>query len=66
MAFNTITKNVPTKATPLLIHELASSASAPMTARTRYSPNMMAMMPAEPGLITQTVNQLYKNPTMFP
>ena len=64
--FNNVTKTRPAKATVLFSQSLASAASAPIMARTRYSPKMIAMMAAEPGFSTQTAHQVNKNPAHSP
>jgi hypothetical protein len=64
--FKTVTINNPTNATPLLIHGLTISASAPTTALTKYSPMIMAMMAALPGFKTKTATQVNKNPANSP
>ncbi len=61
-----VTRNSPTRATDLLIQGLMVSASAPITARTRYSPMMMEMMAALPGLRTSTATQVNRNPASSP
>ena len=64
--FIAVTTTSPASAIPLFSHALASTASAPMTARTRYSPKMMAMMAAEPGLRTVTAHQVNRKPAHSP
>lgn len=64
--FRKVTASSPVRATDLLIHTLTVSASAPMAARTRYSPMMMAMMAALPGFSTSTATQVNRNPASSP
>jgi len=64
--FKKVTRNKPTRATDLLIHGLIVSASGPITARTRYSPIMMAMIAAPPGLRTNTATQVKRKPHISP
>jgi len=64
--FRKVTTSSPTTAIDLLIHGLTVSASAPTTARTRYSPMMMAMMAAPPGLMTSTATQVKRKPASSP
>ena len=66
MELRNVTRSRPPSATPLFIQMLASAASGPMTARTMYSPKIMAIIAADPGLSTQTVHQLYRKPTSGP
>jgi hypothetical protein len=61
-----VTMTSPTRATPLFNHVLASTASAPMTARTRYSPKIIAMMAAEPGFSTMTAHHVKRKPAHSP
>ncbi len=56
----------PASATPLFIHANAFSASAPTAARTMYSPNMMAMIAAEPGFSTNTALHVKRKPAQSP
>lgn len=57
-----VTTKMPTIATALLIHGLIVSASAPMTALTKYSPMMMAMMAALPGFSTRRATHEKRKP----
>ena len=53
-------------ATPLLTQTLTSAASAPTAARTMYSPSIIAMIAAEPGLSTRTAHQVKRKPARSP
>ena len=64
--FNVVTTTRPSSATPLLIQVLTSSASAPTTARTMYSPKIIEMMAAEPGLNTKTAHHMNRKPKSSP
>ncbi len=66
MQFNNVTAASPPSATPLLIHALAFSASAPTRARTMYSPKIMEMMAEEPGFRTKTAHQVKRKPANSP
>lgn len=57
-----VTAKMPTSATALLIQGLMVSASAPMMARTKYSPMIMAMMAALPGLSTSRATHEKRKP----
>jgi hypothetical protein len=63
---SSVTSTSPTKATPLFNHVLASTASAPITARTRYSPKIIAIMAAEPGFSTTTAHHVKRKPAHSP
>jgi hypothetical protein len=63
---SSVTAMTPTRATALLTHGLISTASAPRTARTRYSPMMMEMIAALPGLSTSTATQVKRKPASSP
>jgi hypothetical protein len=56
----------PTSATILLIHGLMSCASAPRIALVRYSPIIMLMMAALPGLSTNTATHVKRKPANSP
>jgi hypothetical protein len=58
--------NKPAKAMLLLIQELTFSASAPIAARTRYSPIIMDMIALEPGFKTTAAHHVNKNPNSSP
>lgn len=60
-----VTTPMPTRATVLLTHGLTSS-SAPTMVRTKYSPMMMAMMAALPGLRTRTATHVKRKPAISP
>jgi hypothetical protein len=64
--FNNVTPKSPTSATDLLIQLLTFSASAPIAARTRYSPIMMDMMAEDPGFKTITAHHVKRNPKSSP
>ena len=66
MQFSNVTTNNPTNATDLLIQELTFSASAPMAARTRYSPIMIEIMADDPGFKTITAHHVKRNPKSSP
>lgn len=57
-----VTTNSPARPTDLLIQGLMVSASAPMAARTMYSPMMMEMMAELPGFRTNTADHMKRNP----
>lgn len=57
-----VTRKSPTRPTDLLIQGLIVSASAPMTARTMYSPIMMEMMAELPGFRTKTADHMKRKP----
>ncbi|KUI71600.1 hypothetical protein VM1G_11757 [Cytospora mali] len=57
-----VTKKSPTSPTDLLIQGLMVSASAPMAARTMYSPMMMEIMAELPGFRTKTADHMKRNP----
>lgn len=63
---SSVTETRATMATALLTQGLRLSASAPMAARTRYSPMMMAMMAALPGFSTSTATQVKRKPAISP
>lgn len=64
--FKNVTTNSPTNATDLLIHALTFSASAPMAARTRYSPMIIDMIAEDPGFKTMTAHHVKRNPKSSP
>ena len=64
--FSSVTSASPAHATPLLIHGFTLSTSAPTAARTMYSPKMIAMIAAEPGLSTKTAHHANRNPARSP
>ena len=64
--FRAVTTTSPARAMALFSQALASTASAPMAARTRYSPKMMAMMAADPGFSTVTAHQVNRKPAHSP
>jgi hypothetical protein len=64
--FSNVTTTTPTNATLLLIQTLAFSASAPIAARTRYSPMMMEMMALPPGFKTITATHVKRKPKSSP
>lgn len=64
--FRNVTNTSPTSATILSGQGLDVSASAPMTARTRYSPMMIAIMAALPGFSTSTATHANRKPVISP
>jgi len=64
--FKNVTSATPTSATPLFTQIFTVSASAPITARTRYSPMIMAIIAALPGFSTSTATHVNKNPANSP
>jgi hypothetical protein len=66
MQFRSVTNTTAPMATPLLIQGLMCSTSAPTNARTVYSPKIMAMIAAEPGLSTHTADQVKRKPMSSP
>jgi N-glycosylase/DNA lyase len=64
--FNNVTESKPTKATLLFTHTLMFSASAPIAARTRYSPMMMDIIAVDPGFKTITAHHVKRNPNSSP
>jgi hypothetical protein len=66
MQLSNVTANNPTNATLLLIQELTFSASAPINARTKYSPMIIEMMAVDPGFNTITAHHVNRNPNSSP
>jgi hypothetical protein len=64
--FKNVTSASPTSATDLSTQIFTVSASAPMKARTRYSPMMMEIIAALPGFSTSTATHVNKNPANSP
>ncbi|KAL8284909.1 hypothetical protein RB597_002133 [Gaeumannomyces tritici] len=64
--FRNVTRARPTSATDLPTQGFIVSASAPMKARTKYSPMMIAMMAALPGLSTSTATHEKRKPDSSP
>ena len=64
--FIAVTKNSPAIAMPLLIQGEASMLSAPIMALSMYSPKIIAMIAAEPGLRTVTAHHVKRNPAHSP
>lgn len=66
MQLKRVTARSPPKATPLLIHGLTCTTSAPTNARTTYSPKIIAIIAADPGFNTSTAHHVKRNPVNSP
>lgn len=61
-----VTRNSPVNPTVLLYQGFMVSASAPIAARTTYSPMIMEIMAALPGFSTKTATHMNRKPQISP